>query len=138
MLDVGARMGGSGAVADMVRMSTGVDFARVVFNGAAGRLTEADLTPPEGRQAVAVFYIVPVGKGGILEAIDGFEEARRLTATRRLVQFTPKGGRLTPYPDFSGYAGMVYARLDSHGEADRYLEWAKETLRARYAPEVAQ
>ncbi len=137
VLDVGARMGGSGAVADMVRMSTGVDLARVVFDGAAGRLAEADLAPPKSPQSVAVFYIVPVGSGGILDRIDGLEEARRHPATRRFVQFTRSGGRLAPYPDFSGYVGMVYAQLDSHSEAERYLDWARQKLQARYAPEVA-
>lgn len=133
VLEIGARLGGSGGVADMVRYSTGIDFSQLVFAHAIGDVEHSLLKPALEDTIVALFYIIPVGAGGIISEIEGLDALMHDPATTRFVQFTKPGGELAPYPDFRGYAGMIYSRHPSYAEAEAYLGRAQTLLKVRYA-----
>lgn len=132
ILEIGARLGGSGGVADMVKNSTGIDFSKLVFENAMGLVNETLLCSNKCKNSIATFYIIPVGAGGILEEIEGLELVKKNPSTLKIVQFTPYGGKLVSYPDFNGYVGMVYAKHNDYQEAKDYINWLEKVLKARY------
>jgi hypothetical protein len=79
-----------------------------------------------------LFYIIPVGTGGVLKKIEGLDVIKNDSSTLKFIQFTSVGGKLTSYPDFCGYVGMFYSMHNNYEDVDRYLEKIKQTLRVVY------
>ena len=135
VLELGARVGGSGVSQYIVEGVTGIDLAADALRIAAGRPPEAPLRPAE-TLAVAANYIVPCGGAGRITAIAGLAEAGRDPRVDHLVQMLFPGDLVRPYPDFSGYPAFVLSRHPSYEDAERMHAELERSIRISYAPEA--
>lgn len=113
ILEVGARVGGSGVSHTIVESSTGVDFFAQAFAAALGRHPGSlDAAEPEYMNA-AGNYIVPCRGSGVIRDIHGLDEVRKHPAVTSVVQMMHPGDVVRPYPEFSGYPAFILSRHPS-------------------------
>lgn len=132
VLEVGARIGGSGVCHHIVESSRGIDFAGLVLRQCVGEdvsLPEVDGDAP----ACGACYIIPCGGDGVIERIDGLDEVRAHAACDLLVQFMRAGDVIEGYPMFSGYPGFVLSHHTGTDEAEAFHGWLDATVAVRFA-----
>jgi ATP-grasp domain-containing protein len=130
LLEIGARMGGSGTVHFLVETATGVDFLGVVLRQAiSGELP--DLRP--ARCGFAADWIVPVTGHGVYAGLTGAGEVRRHPATRMLLQLMSPGKTVPAWPRFAGYPAFVLSAHRSFGACQDYHAWLQDTIGIRWA-----
>jgi biotin carboxylase len=135
ILEVGARVGGSGVSHYIVEGATGVDFAAQALRVAAG-LAPSRFTPggPAPAIAAAANYIVPCGGSGPITAIHGFDEVRADSRVDHLVQMLFPGDVVRPYPEFSGYPAFVLSRHPDTADAEDFHAALERDIRVEYRP----
>ncbi|MEV6318885.1 ATP-grasp domain-containing protein [Streptomyces sp. NPDC051776] len=136
LLEMGARIGGSGVSQYIASHVTGVDFAGEALRIAAGlepanRLVEG-LTASVG---AAANYIVPCGGHGRIATIHGLDEVRADPRVDHVVQMLFPGDVVRPYPDFTGYPAFVLSRHRTVAEAEEFHAYLERTIRIDYIPE---
>lgn len=131
LLEIGARVGGSGVSHFIVQESSGVDFAGLQFRQASG-LALPDLPLLPKTVAAAGNWIIPTGGHGRLVEIKGLEEVARHPDTRRILTFLAPGTLVEPYPIFSGYPGFILSRHANWQAGAAYHNWLAETVRVRW------
>ncbi|MFI0781050.1 ATP-grasp domain-containing protein [Streptomyces sp. NPDC021212] len=139
LLELGARIGGSGVSGYIVRNVTGLDFAADALRIATGlppRAFGADRTP--SATGAAANYIVPCGGSGRITAIHGLEELRADPRVDHIVQMLFPGDVVRPYPDFTGYPAFVLSRHDTTAEAEEFHRTLETAIRIEYAPESSE
>lgn len=130
LLEIGARMGGSGTVHFLVETATGVDFLGAVLNQAITGVLP-DLRP--AHQAFAADWIVPVIGHGEYAGLAGAEEVRRHPATRMLLELMYPGMVVPAWPRFVGFPGFVLSAHQSYEDCHAYHAWLEETIRIAWA-----
>jgi hypothetical protein len=130
LLEIGARMGGSGTVHFLVETATGVDFLGAVLNQAITGVLP-DLRP--AHQAFAADWIVPVIGHGEYAGLVGAEEVRRHPATRMLLELMHPGAVVPAWPRFVGYPAFVLSAHPSYQDCHAYHAWLEETIRIAWA-----
>ncbi|MGH9430422.1 MAG: ATP-grasp domain-containing protein, partial [Terriglobia bacterium] len=78
--------------------------------------------------------MIPVPGEGILEGVDGLEEALNVTGIEGIVITAKPGERLVPLPEGSSYPGFIFARANSPNRAEAALRKSHQKLRFRLAP----
>lgn len=134
LLELGARVGGSGVSHRIAYGATGADLAADALRIAVGLAPE----PPERRAkpaGAAANYIVPCGGSGRIRAIRGLDEVRALPETDHVVQMLHPGDIVKPYPDFSGYPAFVISTHPDTAAAERYHRLLDELIQVAYEPE---
>jgi hypothetical protein len=135
LLEMGARIGGSGVSHYIASHVTGVDLAGQALRIAAG--LPAALGEP-GRLAkpvgAAANYIVPCGGSGRITAVHGLGELRDDPRVDHVVQMLFPGDVVRPYPDFTGYPAFVLSRHATVAEAEEFHRFLERTVRVDYAP----
>lgn len=137
LLEMGARIGGSGVSQYIASHVTGVDFAAQALRIAAGLRAEAPtgagpLSEPVG---AAANYIVPCGGFGRITAIHGLDELKVDPRVDHVVQMLFPGDVVRPYPDFTGYPAFVLSRHATVTEAEEFHLFLERTIRIDYEPE---
>lgn len=132
ILDIGARIGGSGASGVVVYNSWGIDMSKLTFDFVTGQLRPEQLDFPDSPRSYATWYPLPVGAGGVLRGFRGLDEVSRDPELVRFVQLSPFGHRLLVYPDFSGYPGIIFTKHKSYEDAERYIQQIDARLRPIY------
>lgn len=107
ILEVGARVGGSGVSHSIVESATGVDFFAESFAAALGCRPDSLEGAAPGYANAAGNYIVPCRGSGVIREIRGLEELRAHPAVTSVVQMMHPGDVVRPYPDFSGYPAFI-------------------------------
>jgi D-alanine-D-alanine ligase-like ATP-grasp enzyme len=133
VLEVGARIGGSGVCHHIVAASRGIDYAGLVLRQCVGE----DVALPEvGRdpEHAGACYIIPCGGDGVIARVDGLDEVRAHPACDLLVQFMHAGDVIEGYPMFSGYPGFVLSHHPDTSDAERFHRWLEGTVGVRFAP----
>lgn len=130
LLEIGARMGGSGALHYMVETSTGVDFLGAVLHQATRGVLPA-LRPGRGR--FASDWVVPVTGHGVYAGLAGTDEVRRHPATGMVLELMNPGTAVPAWPRWVGYPGCVFSSHDSYQDCLDYHAWLEDTLRVRWA-----
>lgn len=115
ILEVGARVGGSGVSHAIVQSATGVDFFAEAFAAALGRRPGSLEGAAPGYANAAGNYIVPCHGSGVIREIRGLETLRAHPAVTSVVQMLHPGDVVRPYPDFSGYPAFI---LSAHASVD--------------------
>ncbi|MCY0935587.1 ATP-grasp domain-containing protein [Streptomyces sp. H34-S4] len=135
LLEMGARIGGSGVSHYIAEAVTGIDFAGQALRLAAGlppaRAVEAGLAEPV---AAAANYIVPCGGHGTITAVHGIDALRADARVDHVVQMLVPGDLVRPYPDFTGYPAFVLSRHADLSEAEGFHAHLEAAVRIDYAP----
>lgn len=140
LLEMGARVGGSGVSQYVVSHVTGVDFAAQALRIAVGLPPQplpaagpAGLPEPIG---AAANYIVPCGGAGRITAIHGLDAVRADPRVDHVVQMLHPGDLVRPYPEFTGYPAFVLSRHADPGETEEFHRHLERTIRIEYAEEA--
>lgn len=135
VLEIGARIGGSGVSHYVASHVSGVDFAAEALRIAAG--LEPAFRPSDGLSepvGAAANYIVPCGGEGQIAAIHGLDDMRADPRVDHVVQMLFPGDVVRPYPDFSGYPAFVLSRHADIAEAEEFHARLGRVVRIEYAP----
>ncbi len=133
ILEIGARIGGSGVSHFVVEASTGIDFAGLHLDFALGRPPRPIPLTPESLRA-ASNWIIPLGGHGTLRGIDGLDLVARHPDFRRLLRFGVAGSRYRPYPHFDGFLGFVAAQhRDTEGGLE-FFDYLERTIKVQWEP----
>ncbi|MTD55520.1 ATP-grasp domain-containing protein [Amycolatopsis pithecellobii] len=136
LLEIGARIGGSGVSQYIASGVTGIDFAAQALRIAAGIATEplgsGTLPAPV---AAAANYIVPCNGSGRIIAIHGLDELRADPRVDHVVQMLFPGDIVRPYPDFTGYPAFVLSRHANIAEAEEFHQFLDQAIRIDYGHE---
>ncbi|MFJ3904868.1 ATP-grasp domain-containing protein [Streptomyces sp. NPDC090025] len=136
LLEMGARIGGSGVSAYVASHVSGVDLAaealRLAVGGAPSDPAAEGLAEPVG---AAANYIVPCGGHGRISAVHGLAEVAADPRVDHLIQMLFPGDVVRPYPDFTGYPAFVISRHDSTPEAEAFHAELERAVRIEYATE---
>ncbi|MEU0844498.1 ATP-grasp domain-containing protein [Streptomyces sp. NPDC005962] len=137
LLELGARIGGSGVSGYIVRNVTGRDFAADALRIATG-LPPRDFGTGRTPSATgaAANYIVPCGGSGRITAINGLDEVRADPRVDHVVQMLFPGDVVRPYPHFTGYPAFILSRHTTTAEAEQFHRALETAIRVEYAPEA--
>jgi len=137
LLELGARIGGSGVSHYITQHVTGVDLAAEALRIAAGLApqlaTSADTVQPTG--VCAANYIVPTGGSGRITSISGLEELSDDDRVDHVIQMLHPGDVVRPYPDFTGYPAFVLSHHDSDADARDFHRSLETSIRVGYEQE---
>lgn len=143
VVDVGARVGGSGVSDFIVRHSTGVDLAGNALRAALGwppvGLPDGDDASDMARPLAHVGnYIVQCGGSGIIAEVTGLAGLGADTGMRHVLRFMFPGDEVRPYPEFSGYPAFVLSVHRSSAELTAFHRHLDRTVTVRYRNRLAQ
>jgi predicted ATP-grasp superfamily ATP-dependent carboligase len=130
LLEIGARMGGSGTVHYLVQTATGIDFLGATLSQAISGELPA-LHP--ARQRFAADWIVPVTGHGVYGGLAGAEQVAAHPATDLLLELMSKGTTVPAWPKFVGYTAFVLSAHPTYRDCQDYHAWLDRTLRVTWA-----
>lgn len=137
LLELGARIGGSGVSHYIAAHVTGADLAADALRVAAG-LRPAALPGPPAQPARAIGaaanYIVPCGGSGRITAIHGLDELAADPRVDHVVQMLHPGDVVRPYPEFTGYPAFVLSHHPSTEDAEAFHGTIEQIVRIAYTP----
>jgi len=126
LIELAARSIG-GLCSRALRFSTGLSLEEVILMHALGR----DVTRLRREARPAGVMMIPIPRAGVLEGVDGIEEARAVPNVTDVTISAHPGQTLVPLPEGSRYLGFLFARAQTPGEAEEALRRAHAALRFR-------
>ncbi|MCY8038679.1 ATP-grasp domain-containing protein [Bacillus paralicheniformis] len=132
VIEVGARIGGSGVSHYIVKESTGINFMQLVLQNAIKPLESSEFKEEIRPVKTAGNYIIPVQGSGTFEKIDGLEEVKQRPEVKRVFQFMRRGAKILPYPHFSGYPGFILTSHHSYEECAAFYQELDDELHIIY------
>ncbi|HEY1914926.1 MAG TPA: ATP-grasp domain-containing protein [Streptosporangiaceae bacterium] len=130
LVEIAARMGGSGTVHYLVETATGIDFLGAVLHQAVHGV----LPPlPATRHRYAADWIVPVTGHGVYTGLDGADQVRDHPATDLLLELMEPGTDVPAWPRFAGYPAFVLSSHDSYADCLAYHAWLADTIKVAWA-----
>lgn len=137
LLELGARIGGSGVSHYIAEHVTGADLAADALRLAAGlapcSLPDSPAQPARARGAAAN-YIVPCGGSGRITALHGLAEVAGDPRVDHVVQMLYPGDVVRPYPHFTGYPAFILSHHPSTEDAEEFHRDLAHLIRIDYAP----
>lgn len=127
VIEIGARIGGSGVSHFVVEQGTGVSFAKLCMHAALGVPTPS-LPEVLPTNKVAANYIIPLRGYGRFSGFSGLDKVEQHPETARVVTFFEAGHLAPPPPAFGGYPGFIFSVHASDETAHAYHQWLDETL----------
>ncbi|MCV6547002.1 MAG: ATP-grasp domain-containing protein [Cohaesibacter sp.] len=127
ILEIGARVGGSGSCHYVVEKSTGFDLFGNQMRFAAGQETDIKEKIPRVNR-YASNYIIPIGGYGILANVNGIDAARAHPQCDIIMRFLDNGSEVAPYPEFSGFIGFIFGTHDSYEQGLEQFAWLDQTI----------
>ncbi len=124
MIEIAARSIG-GLCSRTLRFGTGMSLEEIILRHALG-LPIASLA--RDRRAAGVMMI-PIPRGGVLEDVEGLDEARAVPLVEDVVIAMHKGQEIVPLPEGSRYLGFIFSRADAPDAAEAALRLAHRRLR---------
>jgi ATP-grasp domain-containing protein/L-aminoacid ligase-like protein len=133
ILEIGARIGGSGCAHLNVEASTGIDFSNLLFCWVTGHMPASIWPPvPDRSGKAASSWILPLGGSGVLQAIDGLDEVRAHPDCERILMFAKLGKRYRPYPDFDGFLAVILGHHADTASGERFFQFLESTIHVRW------
>ncbi len=119
-----------GLCSRVLRFGDGASLEELVLREALGweTTTFARETPSAG------VMMVPIPGAGVLERVEGQEEAVRVPGIEQVAISAHPGERLVPFPEGSRYPGFLFARGDDPAAVEASLREAHRRLRFVLAP----
>lgn len=124
LVELGARMGGDCITTHLLPLSTGVDMVESTIRIALGQ--EPDLTQKLHRGAAIRYFDAPCG---VLCAIEGVEEARRIPGVQEITFVKEIGEVIGELGSSNDRPGFVIAQADTAEEAVRVCEQVLSMVR---------
>jgi hypothetical protein len=137
LLELGARVGGSGVSHYIAEHVTGADLAGDALRIAAGLAPRSVPDSPTRllrATGAAANYIVPCGGSGRIKAIHGLDELAEDPRVDHVVQMLHPGDVVRPYPDFTGYPAFILSHHQSTEDAEEFHRSLERRIRIDYAP----
>lgn len=133
ILEIGARIGGSGCAHFNVEGSTGIDFSNLWFSFLTGDM-QAHSWPPQSDQLgrAASSWILPLGGSGVLTEIEGLEDVRRHPDCERVLMFAKFGKHYRPYPDFDGFLAIVFGQHENTQKGHAFFDFLESTIKVKW------
>ena len=128
VIEIGARIGGSGVSHFIVEQGTGVSLAELCMLQALG-LPTSPLPDALPVRKVSANYIIPLRGEGRFCGFIGMDAVRQHPETARVLTFFEPGHVVPPPPAFGGYPGFIFSVHPSQAAAQAYHRWLDETLR---------
>lgn len=127
-VEIAARSIG-GLCSRVLRFRDGVSLEELILRQALGEEVQA---VQRERHAAAVMML-PIPREGVLERVDGVEEARKLEGVNGIVITIPAGQAVVPMPWGGRYLGFVFAEgvLPEDAEGAVRKAWGKLTVDIR-------
>jgi biotin carboxylase len=107
-----------------LRFGLGISLEELLLRHALGRNVDG-LTREEGASGV---MMIPIPKGGALEAVRGIEDARAVPGVEEITITAHPGKVLVPLPEGSSYIGFLFARAPSPEAVEGALREAHARL----------
>ncbi len=127
IIELAARSIG-GLCSRTLRFGTGASLEELILRQALG--LERPAGRPDGRSAGVM--MIPVPGEGVLEEVEGVDDARAVEGIDEIVITAHPGERLVAWPEGSRYPGFIFARADGPAEAEAALRQAHRRLRFRF------
>ena len=124
MIEIAARSIG-GLCSRTLAFGTGMSLEEIILRHAL-RLPIASLE--RDRRAAGVMMI-PIPRGGLLEGVEGLDEARAVPLIEDVTIAMHKGQEVVPLPEGSRYLGFIFSRADAPAAAEAALREAHRHLR---------
>jgi hypothetical protein len=123
MLELAARSIG-GLCSRSLRFLEGTSLEMLILLNALG--VTVDLGQPTGASGV---LMLPVERGGVLQAVEGQAEARAVAGITGLSITIPLGHAVRPLPWGDRYLGFIFAEGGDASEVESALHRARDRLR---------
>ena len=124
IVEIGARMGGDCITTHLVPLSTGVNMVENTIKIALGEETDLVQKIKKG-SAIRYFDVAP----GIIKAISGVEEARKIQGIQQISVVKNVGSEVTEINSSNARVGFVIAQGESAEEAISICEKAIEKIK---------
>jgi biotin carboxylase len=124
MIEIAARSIG-GLCSRTLTFGTGMSLEEIILRHALD-LPIASLL--RDRRAAGVMMI-PIPQGGLLEEVEGLDEARAVPLIEDVTISMHKGQEVVPLPEGSRYLGFIFSRADTPARAEAALREAHRCLR---------
>ena len=82
--------------------------------------------------------MIPIPKEGILESIEGQEEAQQVHGVEELVMTAKPGDQLIPLPEGKRYLGFIVARGAQPAEVEKTLRESHRQLKVVMKPQITK
>lgn len=122
VLEIAARSIG-GLCGRTLRFGTGLSLEEVILRRAIGLPVSV-----EREARAAGVMMLPIPKEGVLQSIEGQEEAKATPGIEQLVISRPIGQPVTPLPEGASYLGFLFARGDTPEVVEQSLRAAHQKL----------
>jgi biotin carboxylase len=130
VIEVAARSIG-GKCSRMLEFGTGRSLEELILLHTLGQeLPSLDLTAGAGG-----VMMIPIPQEGILERVEGQEEAQQVPGVEELVMTAKPGDQLIPLPEGKRYLGFIVARGDQPEEVEETLREAHRRLTVVMRPQ---
>jgi len=132
VLELAARSIG-GLCSRALRFGAGVSLEQVILRHALGR----GLDDLSAESAASGVMMIPIPRAGVLEAVEGQQDARAVDGIAGLEITIARGRPVVPLPDGDHYLGFLFARGASADAVESSLRAAHACLRIRIEPHAA-
>jgi len=124
LIELAARSIG-GLCSRTLRFGTGLSLEDVILRHALGMPVE-DLRRD---QSAAGVMMIPIPRSGVLKAIEGLDEARKVTNIVEVTITARLSRRVVALPEGSSYLGFIFSRAEFPAEAEKALREAHRHLK---------
>jgi len=127
ILEVGARVGGSGVSHFIIEQSTGLDFLGLQMRQCVGDAMSASDLNHQIKKSVSN-YIIPIGGHGCYSHLEGIDKVKAHEETYEVFELLKKGDQIKPYPLFTGFPGFIFSTHSSYDAALKFQNFLAENI----------
>jgi len=124
LIELAARSIG-GLCARTLRFGTGMTLEEIILRHALGW----PIASLERERPAAGVMMIPIPRGGILQSVEGLDQARAVPGIEDITISMHRGQRIVPLPEGSEYLGFIFSRGAAPHEAEASLRRAHALLR---------
>ncbi len=124
LIELAARSIG-GLCARTLRFGTGMTLEEIILRHALGW----PIASLERERPAAGLMMIPIPHGGILQSVEGLDQARAVPGIEDITISMHRGQRIVPLPEGSEYLGFIFSRGAAPHEAEASLRRAHALLR---------
>jgi hypothetical protein len=122
-IEIAARSIG-GLCARTLRFGTGLSLEELILRHALGIATDTE----ERERLAAGVMMMPIPKGGVLEAVRGIEAAKAIPDVADVTISAARGQPIVPLPEGDRYLGFIFSRAATPERAEAALREAHARL----------